>query len=81
MRNNKETKMIDHSEMIVNVNCQNCHELHEITVSGHGFSCWQEGTLIQDALPELSADDRELLISGTCGTCWDKMFNFEEDDE
>jgi hypothetical protein len=32
------------------------------------------GTFIQDALPDLSDDQRELLISGTCRECFDLMF-------
>ena len=35
---------------------------------------WQNGKLIQDAMPYLSADERELIISGTCGKCFDEMF-------
>jgi hypothetical protein len=34
---------------------------------------------IQDIIPEVSADLRELLIGGTCGECFDKLFS--EDDE
>lgn len=30
--------------------------------------------LIQDAIPSLSVDDRELLISGICGPCFDSLF-------
>jgi hypothetical protein len=33
----------------------------------------------QDAFPHLTADERELLISGTCGSCFNAMF--PEDDE
>ena len=28
------------------------------------YSDWLNGTLVQDAMPHLSADDRELLITG-----------------
>jgi hypothetical protein len=45
-----------------------------MVVPTHGLIAWKEGMLIQDAMPELSADERQLLISGTCGKCWDKMF-------
>lgn len=38
---------------------------------------WMEGTFIQDALPYLSPDDREMLISRTCPTCWTKTFGTE----
>jgi len=33
-----------------------------------------ERAFMQDIFPELSVGDRELLISGTCNTCWDKLF-------
>jgi hypothetical protein len=35
---------------------------------------WQAGKYIQDAMPYLSKGERELLISGTCDECFDKMF-------
>jgi len=34
---------------------------------------WQTGTLIQYAMPYLSAAERELLISGTCDECFQKL--------
>ena len=36
---------------------------------------------MQDIFPELSVGDRELLISGTCDTCWQKMFGSDCDEE
>lgn len=35
---------------------------------------------VQKVFPELSAEIREMLISGICPKCWDEMFG-EEDDE
>jgi hypothetical protein len=35
----------------------------------------------QDAFPNLSADDREFLISGTTPEEWDELFGDWEDDE
>ena len=37
-------------------------KLYKITVDQ--YCDWVNGTLIQDAMPELSADERELLITG-----------------
>ena len=37
-----------------------------------------EGKLIQDILPEVPADVRELFVSGMCNTCWHKLFQDEE---
>ena len=41
-------------------------------------TAWENGELIQNAMPYLSADEREVLISGTCGPCFDRMFGGEE---
>ena len=39
-----------------------------------------ERMFIQDIFPDLPIGDRELLISGTCNTCWQKMFGNDEDE-
>lgn len=33
----------------------------------------EQGALIQDALPLLTPQQRELLISGICDECWNSM--------
>ena len=44
-------------------------------VDALGFLRWKElGENILDALPDLDADQRELLISGTHAHCWEKMW-------
>ena len=37
------------------------------------------GSLIQNAFPTLTPSQRELLITGICDDCWDKMFKTEDD--
>jgi hypothetical protein len=64
---------------VVAVPCRLCNEVADLTVNIEGFVAWQGGKLIQDALPELSADQRELLISGTCDKCWNEMFGSDEE--
>ena len=56
------------------VGCKMCGDLHTIQLSYSGEAAWRCGELIQDALPELTADERELLLSQTCGKCWDALF-------
>ena len=56
------------------VGCKMCGYLHAIQLSYSGEAAWRAGGLIQDALPELTADERELLLSRTCGKCWDALF-------
>lgn len=62
--------------MKIDVCCKWCEKSHELEVRKSGLNRWKKGELIQDVLPELSADERELLISRTCGKCWDAMFGF-----
>ena len=47
--------------LTVNKKCWSCEDVHNIEVSQDGWESWQSGGLIQDALPELSVDDRELF--------------------
>ena len=54
--------------------CISCHENFAVSVPAEGYVKWQKGDLIQDAMPEVSVADRELLISGVCGKCFDMMF-------
>jgi hypothetical protein len=63
---------------IVAVDCVRCKETQHITVGTADLSTWNNGGLIQDAMPYLSAGEREILISGVCGTCFDNMFGGEE---
>jgi hypothetical protein len=64
-----------HEELAsVNKRCMGCGKVATLRVPLIGLRKWQGGALIQDALPTLSADLREQLISGTCTDCWAKLF-------
>ena len=61
----------------VKVKCPLCKKDYTVdNVPRQRYFEWRNGgnLHIQDALPELSADDRESLVSGVCKTCWDNMF-------
>lgn len=60
--------------------CPICHELHQVEVSEADYNTWSDGTLVQDAFPYLSAEEREILVSGICPDCWDSMFSDEEEE-
>lgn len=54
----------------------------EMTVGQYKrYEAWRTTRLghIQDYLPDLSEDDRELFISGTCKKCWEDIFGKGED--
>lgn len=64
--------------MIIDTICSRCRREAQLEVSDAGYQAWVNGTLIQNALPELSEDDREILISGICGPCFDDMWDDKE---
>jgi hypothetical protein len=57
------------------ITCHVCEAKQPPLVFSHPkLKAWVMGNKIQEVLPELSAEQRELLISGTCGACFDRMF-------
>ena len=60
--------------------CVRCGETVFIKAHVTDLKDWIEGKLIQDALPYLDADEREILISKTCGDCFDELFGENGDD-
>lgn len=56
------------------VQCRQCHMIRTVQISREDFSQWQDGVLIQNAMPYLTPGERELLISRICEPCFDKMF-------
>jgi hypothetical protein len=63
----------------VTTTCFSCRNSVVYTVTVEQWRKWMGGELIQNVMPELNAEQRERLISGTCGTCWQKMFGREEE--
>ena len=57
--------------------CPFCGHINFIEVNESDYFDWDDGTLIQNALPYLSADEREMIKTGICPTCWDSMFGEE----
>lgn len=60
--------------MTMKIRCVHCGSVKELEVDPVAHKKWMTGTLIQDAFPQMSADDRELLISKTCKECWDRIW-------
>lgn len=54
--------------------CPFCGTPHSVSVPSKGYQAWQDGELIQRAMPQLSPTEREQLISGMCPTCQKKIF-------
>lgn len=52
----------------------------ELDITEAQFEAWQNGDLIQDAMPQLSVSDREFLINGVTDTEWRQTFGEEDED-
>lgn len=48
-----------------------------ITFDPDDFMAWEQGTNIQDAMPYLSADDREFMMTGITPEEWTDTFGDE----
>ena len=70
---------INYKEVTVVTACPFCGCANFIEVNEADYLDWQGGELVQNAFPYLSADEREMLISGICPTCWNGMFGGEEE--
>lgn len=53
--------------------CIECGTLHYIKMEKKSYDAWKSGVSIQNVAPSLSVDERELLLSGFCGKCYDKL--------
>lgn len=47
----------------------------ELDISEDQYQSWQNGKVAQEAFPNLSADDREFLITGIVQEEWDEHFS------
>lgn len=61
--------------------CRDCKKIVRIPCTARQWSRFRNGELIQSVFPKVSADDREVFLSGMCGKCFDKIFEGMEDYE
>lgn len=64
----------------VSCTCPCCGKETALLVPARGYRLWQEGELIQNALPTLFPSEREALISGLCETCQAEIFGGDDDE-
>ena len=57
------------------MSCLKCGGIVRIDVNAYDLEKWFQGEYIQDAMPYLNADEREILISGHCGPCYDVLYS------
>ena len=56
------------------IECPFCGGISHLTVKAQDLEKYEGGAMIQDAFPALPPDDRELIKTGICPTCWDTAF-------
>ena len=61
----------------VKTKCRQCGKEVILKVYKEDIVKYQNGELIQRAFPYLTAGEREMLISGICPDCWEKLWSDE----
>jgi hypothetical protein len=74
MRNGQVSKDNGDGTITISGNCFVTKKRYSVTVPKEGFARWQAGSYIQNAMPRVSPEDREFLISGTSPEGWNAMF-------
>lgn len=55
--------------------CQaGCGKRYTFDIDPEDYYAFTHGTFVQYAFPYLTSDQRELMVSRTCGDCFDRMF-------
>ena len=66
----------------VTTGCPLCSETHRLYMTQGEYTAWKvERLYVQEVFPHLSAEVREVAISGTCPDCWKAMWESCEDDD
>lgn len=58
----------------IEIICPFCGAEHSVEADSAQFEAWQNGELIQRAMPDLTPTEREQLISRMCPRCQAKVF-------
>ena len=65
---------------VESIPCPLCGESCKLEITGQQLWAYNNNAHVQEVMPEVAPEIREQFISGTCSTCWDKIFP-EEDKE
>lgn len=71
---------INYKEVCIITRCPFCGRANEVKVNENDYFDWDDGVHVQVAFPYLTANEREMLISGICPTCWAKTFGGDDDE-
>lgn len=75
-----EIPVVPKDHTLTSITCRHCKTRFYLAMPDEKMAQYQDPAHphIQDIFPDMTASDRELLISRLCGACWESLFN--EDD-
>jgi len=68
---------VNEQKITIPTRCPRCATARGIDVRQSDWDSYKAGAYIQDAFRDLSANDREALMTGYCSSCWDIIFDDE----
>ena len=68
----------DNKYVIETKTCFHCGNTGTVEIYSRELFELRQGAFIQDAVKSLQVEEREQLISGTHGKCWEDMFGEDE---
>jgi hypothetical protein len=71
----------NHGETTITGPCYYCKAPQTVIAKKTDLDRFRDGVFAQDCFSYLSAEEREFLISGICGKCWDELFSTEDEEE
>jgi len=73
-----KTNQLDHSMVDMDIECFKCKGHTTLTITEFQYERFRDNKeLMQNIFPEMSPENRELLISRTCPKCWQTLFSSE----
>lgn len=63
------------------IQCRLCKKPVEVPATKEQIQRWRNGELIQRATPNLTPDQREMLITRYCDECFNRITKEPEEDE
>lgn len=67
-------------DTMIDAFCFKCERCYIISFNQDDMVDFLSGEPIQKALHYLSVNERELILSGICGECFDKIFALDNDE-
>lgn len=76
---NAETRGENEGLVVLTSTCPECGKQHFLGMTTADFRAYAAERLADEVFPDEPADVRELLITGVCPECWDKLFPNDEE--